>query len=185
MTKERFCGTLLRLPTPLQPEVTVENNRAILVAFIIEQQRRETELRRLQNCVVYDAACGYVAVVDTSWSSLAEPDDDVETRTPHFGVIPVSEVAHSNWHVGNDRPFVLASKDNPDLGPTETEVTAPWVTFRVTSETTVLCMRDGERILVEWGQEGCSEDGNFHICAFRTGDAAQNWASSKASELTS
>lgn len=161
------------------------NNRTTLAAFVIEQQRRESELRRLQNCVAYDAVCGYVAVVDTSWSSLAESDDDVRARMPHYGIIPVSNVARSNWHVGSDRPFVLAPEHNPDLVPTEADVTAPWVTFRVTSETTVLCMRDGERILIEWGQEGCSEDGNFHFCAFQTEEAALDWMYSKASEHTS
>ena len=163
----------------------MENNQAILAAFILEQQMREPELRRLQNCVANGAARGYVAIVDTSWSSLASFDDDVEDRTPHFGVIPVSDLAHSNWHVGNNKPFVLAPEDNPVLGPNESEVIAPWVKFRVTLETSVLCMRDGERILVEWGQESCSEDGNFHICAFRTEEAAQNWVSSKVSQLMS
>ncbi len=168
----------------LTPEVSVESNRDILAAYVIEQQRRETELRRLQNCVVYDTVGGYVAVVNTSWSSLAGPSDDVNMRTPHFGVIPVSDVAHSNWHVGSDNQFVLLPEDNPDLLPSKFDVNAPWITFKIISEHTVLCMWGCERILVEWGQEGCSVDGNFYFCAFSTGEAAQSWASSKASELT-
>lgn len=155
-----------------------------LTAFAKEHQSREIEFRRLQNCYAAETATAYVGVVDTSWSDLAEEDDPDELKVPHFGVIPISSAVKSNWHIGNDVPFVLDPSRNPGVSPADGELNYVWVTFRATSSQGFLFVHpDGERVFVKWDDEGSSSCGKFVFRAFKDEAAARYWVTLRAEQL--
>ena len=138
----------------------------LLTQMLWEHQRREIELRRMQNRVALETACGYVAIL---WTS---PDDSrIESV-----VIPVSQSAPANWHVEGKCPFVLEAEDDPHLEPMENDIDRPWVQWWGT-EGGVECMVLGESsMVVAWKDvEYCTNTHHFMFCAFRSDQGARSW----------
>lgn len=155
----------------------------LLAALVAEHQLRENELRRLQNEVALADHVMFAGVVDTSWSDLAEPTDSLEARTPHFGAIPVSSLAPSNWVLGDDLPFITVPGTGAAMAPNQAsdDIRRGWMTFRATTADGFLVVHpDGERVFTRWEDEGCLPSGQIFFRAFPGLMQALAWARDQA-----